>query len=897
MGAEADDLAVSPATQRDDSPPASAETRQGSAGSASRPSGGRLWLFRLTALVVVPALLLLAFELVLRLVGFGYPTGFALKKSVHGQAVYVRNTDFPRRFFPEGLGRLPLPFEISASKPPGTYRVFILGASAAMGVPEPPFGFGRILEVQLRARYPEGEIELVNCAATAINSHVVLEIAKDCAELDPDLFIVYLGNNEVVGPFGAGTVLAPFSPSLMAVRAGLKLKSTRIGQLFGSLLASASSAARPHRWEGMQMFLGNQVSADDPALEVVYEHFAENLGDICRIAKSHGVPVILCTVATNLKDCPPFASQHRGNLSDAEEKAWDTEYEKGVALEAGGNQAGAIERFLAAAAIDDRYADLHYRLGCCYWALEDYERARRHFVNARELDTLRFRADGRINNIIRTLAQERSAARVHLVDVETVFEANSPHATPGKELFYEHVHMNFSGNHLLATTVLEQVETLLPDWVKQDAATDTPPLSEAECAARLAYTVWDRHRISRQLLRLFFMQPPFTNQLYHSQAVDKLERELEVLDVSGNAEMLWQIDEQYRQAIDGNPSDTWLHFNYALFLASTSQDDRAIEQQLRLCLELLPDDAESLNSLALRLKHRQRFDQARQVFEQALEISPDNAGIRMNLADTLARAGEFDEAFAQYEIAVQLEPDNPLTYASRGAAWRAHGKVEQAIEDFRRALAIQPDFTAAHSDLAAILSSQGKFDEAKEHLQQVLKVSPNDAATHHGLGVILQGQGRLPEAARHYQAALEANPDEAMTHNRLGQTLAQMGQPVAALQHLRAAIGLRPDWPSPMSEVAWILATCRDPSVHDAEAAVEWAERACPAGDCTKARFLDILAAAYAEAGRFSDAVEAARAALARTSPENAGELAERERRLRLYETRRPYQPPAAPTP
>ncbi len=96
-----------------------------------------------------------------------------------------------------------------------------------------------------------------------------------------------------------------------------------------------------------------------------------------------------------------------------------------------------------------------------------------------------------------------------------------------------------------------------------------------------------------------------------------------------------------------------------------------------------------------------------------------------------------------------------------------------------------------------------------------------------------------------------------------------------------------------MAELAWILATCRNPAIRDGAQAVEWAERACPDGDGTKARFLDSLAAAYAEVERFSDAVEAAHAVLARTSSENIRELAERQRRLRLYESRRPYQPPS----
>jgi tetratricopeptide (TPR) repeat protein len=863
----------------------------------AQPSRRRLWLFRLTALVLVPALVLLTLELVLRLIGFGYPTSFALKKRVAGREVYVRNADFPRRFFPEGLGRLPLAFEIPVIKPPGTFRVFILGASAAKGTPEPCFGFGRILEVQLRQRYPEIEFEVVNCAATAINSHVVLETAKDCTELDPDVFVVYLGNNEVVGPFGAGTVLAPFSPSLGAIRAGLKIKSTRIGQLLGSLVTSASRTSRPRRWEGMQMFLGNQVPVDDPALEAVYEHFRENLEDVCHIAARHEVPVILCTVATNLKDCPPFASQHRAELTDDQRQAWNSEYEQGVELEAQGDWPAAIEHYLAAAAIDGRYAALQYRLGRCYWTTEDFQSARAHFVAARHFDTLRFRADEPINTVIRDVAADWSKRGVMLVDAEKAFEEHSSHATPGAELFHEHVHLNFSGNYQLATAVLERLETILRGKTGPKVQPRAPPLNEADCAERLAYTDWDRYQITDKVLNSFIKEPPFTNQIYHDELVMHLEQQLAALRVADDPMALQQVDRQYRRALEHNPSDFWIHLNYAIFLLAASQDEIAISQQLELCLRTLPDDSDLFNKLALALVARGRLDDARRCFDQALQISPENPGLHTNLADALARAGMLDEAFAQYEAAIQLDPDDPTPYLNRGATFRSQGMIDEAIADFQQALAIEPDFAPAHSSLAAILSSQGKLGEAVEHLRRVLHVHPKDAATHHGLGVIFQAWGQLPEAMQHFQAALESNPNEPMTHNRLGQVLADLGQYDDAIEHFRTAISLKPDWAPPMAELAWVLATCRDPAARNVEEAVAWAERACPVGDCPKARFLDIRAAAYAAAGQFSDAVETAREAIARTSPEDVVESAERRRRLGLYETGRPFQPPANTTP
>jgi len=115
----------------------------------------------------------------------------------------------------------------------------------------------------LSDRYPDVEFEVVNAGITAINSHVLLPIADSCASMDPDLFVVYLGNNEVVGPFGAGTVFNPAARSRALIRAGLAFRSTRLGQLFNSMLPSFGGT---QSWRGMEMFLDQKVRADDEAL-------------------------------------------------------------------------------------------------------------------------------------------------------------------------------------------------------------------------------------------------------------------------------------------------------------------------------------------------------------------------------------------------------------------------------------------------------------------------------------------------------------------------------------------------------------------------------------------------------------------------------------------------------
>ncbi len=178
-------------------------------------SSGKRWAFRLTALTLLPVGLLVGLELVLRLLGYGYPTAFFLSGKAGGQSILVENKKFGWRFFPREMARTPGAISMPARKPGGVCRIFILGESAAFGDPEPAYGFGRILEVLLQERYPGVRFEVVNAAMTAINSHVILPIARDCAAQDGDVWLVYMGNNEVIGPYGAGTVFGSSGASLL----------------------------------------------------------------------------------------------------------------------------------------------------------------------------------------------------------------------------------------------------------------------------------------------------------------------------------------------------------------------------------------------------------------------------------------------------------------------------------------------------------------------------------------------------------------------------------------------------------------------------------------------------------------------------------------------------------
>ncbi len=220
----------------------------------------KLWCFRFLVAIGVPLALLGTLELVLRLTGFGHPTGFLLASQVGGKKVLTQNNQFGWRFFGAAMARMPEPFCLPEVKGSNTVRVIVFGESAALGDPQPRFGLPRMLQAMLELRYPGTCFEVVNAGIVAINSNVILPIARDCCGANADIWVIYMGNNEVVGPFGAGTVFGQQAPPLPLIRASLALKTTRIGQLIDSLRAEVRKPPPDKsEWGGMEMFLNQQV--------------------------------------------------------------------------------------------------------------------------------------------------------------------------------------------------------------------------------------------------------------------------------------------------------------------------------------------------------------------------------------------------------------------------------------------------------------------------------------------------------------------------------------------------------------------------------------------------------------------------------------------------------------
>lgn len=720
------------------------------------------------------------------------------------------NEKFGLLYFPAALVRSPLPLRMPVEKGTNTFRIFLFGESAAQGDPDPTYGVGRYLQVLLRERYPGTDFEVVCVAMTAINSHAVLQIARECAGLQGDMWLVYMGNNEVVGPFGAGTVFGAQAPPIWLVRANLALKRTKTGQAMEALVARFKHDSTAQKsWGGMKMFMEHQVRFDDPARLRVYHSFEKNLDDMLRAGRKAGIPIVLSTVASNLKDCAPFASMHSTTFDDSRKTEFETALEDGLGLESRTGWAAAVRSYSNAAAIDPQFAEVQFRLGTSHLAMTNRfqaTQARGEFELARDFDPLAFRADSRINQIIWDATARNPKGKVDMLNAVEVFATNSPVGIAGEEAFYEHVHFHFAGNYLLARAFAEHVARLLPPSIRAHGKTEWG--TAALCDRRLAVTVWDRRRLWQNNMRRLF-EPPFINQSDHAIRVKSYRSKLEELDNQMNVVSPEQSRKTYEEALALAPEDYFLHSNFGEFLDAIGDLPGALAQQQRVrellplepmpnykvgrvlvrqgktgdasdyfqrALALRPDFVQALNEMGLLLANQQKPVEAEPYFERALKKDPNYSETYLNLGIVAQTQGKLDQAMVRYEEAARLEPEGPAAHFFQGVNLAAQHRRDEAIQSFREAVQLKPGFWQASYLLGVELAGENKVTEAQEQFQSVIRLRPDYGRAHLNLGVALAKQGKFEPALEEFKTTLRLNPDNKLASQHIA-TIQAMKRP------------------------------------------------------------------------------------------------------------------------
>lgn len=765
----------------------------------------RLWLFRALALVGAPLVYVAALEGVLRLVDYGRPVTFLIPDTEPG---WVRsNPDYLSLYLPGSFDLRPLNFRIPRKKPPGTLRIVVLGESAAQGIPEPMFGLAPHLRAQLRARHPNRHVEVINTGVVAINSHVVRAIAREMADYAPDLFVVYLGNNEVVGPYAPGCSYLSAMPPRWVIRASVALRSTRTGQLLARALAGfVPVSSAPAEWGGMAMFTESAVRGDDPRLHEVYANFAANLDDIIATAREVGAKVVLSTLVSNLADCPPFLSLNRSDLAGAPLTAWEGHFRRGRLAWLLGESDAARRELEAALAIDPQYAEAAWMLGRLALEAKNLPRAYEHFLQAQKWDALRFRPDPRINEAIRAAARKH-ADLVTLVDAATDLGSSypgkgvEPPPPAGRELLFEHVHLDWPGNYRLGRSLAQAAENAHgphlsaaervaakeheapPEGSRRSSAANW--LSPDQAAAALGFTeaaVANTARLNSYIVQ----QPPFSGQVTYPEDQARVARTL----IAAHARAREPTNRPRALATLRQAAANDLESPFLAKLLQEALDDAGDLEgalaELRRGQSLQPENFALRTDEAIKLARLGRFAEAEALLRATYARSPlrDRRLMLPAFADLFIRTQRLDEGRAFLSETRAEAGDSPagakiLVLRARLALLASDRAA--AMTDLREARRLDPRNPEALEALLPLLP----HDEARAEVYRAAQQQPLNHANH--LRAALLAKDDPAAAIGYLRAAAKSGPMNAGAMLRLARLEYNSGQRDEALLHLAYA--------------------------------------------------------------------------------------------------------------
>ena len=317
--------------------------------------------------------------------------------------------------------------------------------------------------------------------------------------------------------------------------------------------------------------------------------------------------------------------------------------------------------------------------------------------------------------------------------------------------------------------------------------------------------------------------------------------------------------------------------------------------------------------------------EAKSHFQKAVEISSSYSDARNNLAAIALREGKPDEAIAQYEAILKTAPRHPLAHYNLGVIFEQQKKFDDALPHFRAAVENDPKNAEAQNAFGSALARAGKFDEGAEHMLKAVDLDPKLPQAQMNAGNVMLQRRDLPEAIRHFTEAAKLKPDSAEAQYSLGNALAMSGHVDQALPHFaevvrlnpnvadgylalgmalqqtgnidsavrayREGLRINPDLIPVAMRLAWLEAAHPDPKLRDGAEAVRLATHAVELTREQNPEALDLLAAAYAETGKFAEAAMTAQKAIAiANSSGQQTQAVQIESRLQLYKQQRSYR-------
>jgi len=429
--------------------------------------------FRLAAVLLALALFPLA-ELAFVALDWGRPAesddpfvGFS-----DVRPLFVRSDDGGRYEIARSRQRCFRPQAFAADKAPGEVRIFCLGGSTVQGRPYAvETSFTTWLELSLRLAEPTRTFRVVNCGGVSYASYRLVPILREVLAHEPDLIVLYTGHNEFLEDREYGHIRD--RPRWLAGPLELLARTRTFALVRSGYLSARGSASRTVLKTDVEAILDYagglaKYHHDEAWRRGVIEHFRYNVRRMIRLSREAGVEMLLINPSCNLRDCPPFKSEHRAGLTNNQRRRWRALCRQAAEASAT-DPARAAKCLRSALAIDDQFATVHYRLGKELEALDDWPRARAAYVRAKERDVCPLRI---LEPMSRALLDIARRTGTNVVDARALIEGQSPGRVPGEESFCDHVHPRIATHRLIAGAIFEELARQgivhpRPGWKRQ----------------------------------------------------------------------------------------------------------------------------------------------------------------------------------------------------------------------------------------------------------------------------------------------------------------------------------------------------------------------------------------------------------------------------------------------
>ena len=610
-------------------------------------------------------------------------------QSTDGQTIY--------RTVPKKL-QLFNPQEFPAKKEKNGYRIFCPGESTTYGHPyKDSTSFCGWLREYLKAADSKRNWEVINAGGVSYASYRLASLMEELIEYEPDLFIIYCGQNEFLERRTYSRLIS--TPRAVRETAAI-LGHSRVYTSVRALLGASSSGGSQGSSEAyvlpaeVDAILDGSIGPDDYKRDVkqrsqIVDHYRFNLARMIEIARSVGARVIIVNPAVNERNMSPFMSQHRDDLKPDDISRWDALISQAAAHQESEELEMALNALDQAVEIDPLYAQTHFNRGEVLFALHRYQEAKQAFQRAIDEDVCPLRIVSEMRPVITEVASQYD---VPVVDFQKLLENKTKTGITGEEWFLDHVHTNIEGYKELALSLFGELQ------------------SQGIVAPETQWTEETRQK----------------------------------------------VDAAVMGGIDDRAQGVALRT-----LAKVLSWARKYEEAGRLsqlATEKLSDDAEVHCMAAYDFERKGQLDEAKKSYQMAIQLQPQYTHALYNLGHVHRQLQEWDLAAQSFQRAIESDPRYPGAHYNLGLLYQRANQLDRAAECFETSTSINAKHPGSWEELGAVRLNQGRIDEAVRHLELAIQLEPRLASAHNSLGIAFAKRGEFQKAVASFESALSIDP-------------------------------------------------------------------------------------------------------------------------------------------